>query len=208
MNIEKKVLANPNKCYSLAPITVGGQPCFLAAAEKHDPCYLFSWEGEYLETVWEGPGGVMTMQQLPGRDGAFLATHEFYSPNDSANARIVLAERGDSGWTVRTICDAPFVHRFGILSRGGVNYILVCCLKSGHEFKEDWRFPGAVYAAVLPDDLSGFSETNQLPLELLMDGMLENHGYSRYVDHGVETGIVGCCGGVYQFVPPESAGAK
>ncbi len=206
MKVTKKVIASLNKCYSMAPLRYKGQDCFLVAAEKHDPCYLFSAEGEKLDTVWEEPGGVMTMQQIPGSDGAFLATHKFYSPNDSLEARIVIAEPRGGKWQIRTLCDAPFVHRFGILQRGGVNYLLVCCLKSGHEYKEDWRFPGATYAAVLPRDLSGFDEDHQLELSLLMDGMLKNHGYSKYISDGVETAVIGCDSGVYQFIPPAAPG--
>lgn len=206
MKVEKKVISNLNKCYALAPLRYQGRDCFLVAAEKHDPCYVFSADGEQLETVWEEPGGVMTMQQVPGSDGAFLATHKFYSPNDSKEAKIVIAEPRDGKWEIRTLCDAPFVHRFGILRRGGVNWLIVCCLKSGHEYKEDWRFPGATYAAVLPEDLSAFNSENQLKLTLLKEGMLRNHGFSKYVDQGVETALVGCESGVYQFIPPETPG--
>ena len=75
----------------------------------------------------------MTMTPVPGTDGQFLSTHEFFSPNDSLNARIVLVTRKEKNvWERKTICYAPFVHRFGILKRGGVNYIIVCCLKTGH----------------------------------------------------------------------------
>jgi hypothetical protein len=89
------------------------------------------------------------------------------------------------------------------LQRGGVNYLIVCCLKSGHEYKDDWRFAGATYAAVLPDDLSGFDQDHQLELTLLKDNMLRNHGYSHYVDQGIDTAIIGCESGIYQFIPPE-----
>ncbi len=208
MNVEKKVVYKLNKCYSMAKLNYKGQDCFLAAAEKQDPCYLFSAEGELLDTVWEGPGGVMTMEQIPGSDGAFLATHEFYSPNDSAKARIVIASPNESGWEVRTLCNAPFVHRFGILNRNGVNYLIICCLKSGHEYKNDWRFLGATYGAVLPEDLSGFDAEHQLELTLLMDGMLKNHGYSKFVEKSMDTAVVACDTGVYQFVPPASPEAN
>ncbi len=208
MKVEKKVICRLNKCYSLAKLSYQGKDCFLTAAEKQDPCYLFDREGTYLDTVWESPGGVMTMEQVPGSDGVFLATHEFYSPNDAANARIVIASPGERGWQVKTLCKAPFAHRFGILQRGGVRYLLVCCLKSGHEYKDDWRFPGAVYGAVLPEDLSGFDESHPLPLELILGGLLKNHGYSKYVDHGLETALVACDSGVYQFTPPEMPGGK
>ena len=34
-----------------------------------------------METVTEGPGGVMTITQVPGRKDQLLATSEFFSPN-------------------------------------------------------------------------------------------------------------------------------
>ena len=176
MKVEKKVISNLNKCYSMSEITVDGEHCFLVAAEKQDPCYLFSEDGEQLETVWEGPGGVMTMTPVPGKDGQFLATERFYSPNDSLQAKIIIATRkGPGNWEKRTLCHAPFVHRFGILRRGGTNYLLVCCLKTGHEYKNDWRFPGACYGAVLPEDLSPYDDGHPLALSPVMDGMLKNH---------------------------------
>ena len=95
--MKKKVLATLEKCYSVAPLSYKGQPHFLVAAEKHDRCILFDTQGKEVSTIWEGPGGVMTMVQIPGTDGRFLATHEFYSPNDSAQARIVLAEPAGEG---------------------------------------------------------------------------------------------------------------
>ena len=205
MKVEKKVISKLNKCYSLALLQYQGARRILVAAEKQDPCYLFSEDGTLLETVWEQPGGVMTMQQVSGTDGQFLATHKFYSPNDSAEAKIVIATpRGKDDWEIRTLCEAPFVHRFGILNRNGVNYLIVCCLKSGHEYKNDWRFPGACYGAVLPEDLSGFNEAHPLPLTLLKDGMLRNHGYYAVQFGGHDAAVVGCEEGTFLFEPPET----
>ncbi len=207
MKVTKKVISNLNKCYSIAPITVEGKPCFLVAAEKKDPCYLFSEDGEQLETVWTEPGGVMTMVQVPGVDGQFLATHKFYSPNDSLEAKIVIVtRRGKDDWEVRTLCNAPFVHRFGILKRGGTNYLIVCCLKTGHEYKNDWRFPGACFGAELPKDLSSYNEDNTLPLTLIMEGMLKNHGYSMTKHGGHDAALVGCEEGSFLFDPPAVKG--
>ena len=204
MKIEKKVISNLNKCYAMSELTWKGEHCFLVAAEKTDPCYLFAEDGTQLDTVWTEPGGVMTMVPVPGTEGQFLSTHKFYSPNDSKNAKIVLATSKEDGWEIRTLCDAPFVHRFGILSRNGVNYLLVCCLKSGHEYKNDWRFPGACYASELPKDLSVFNENKQLSLTPIKTGMLRNHDYSqiRHGDH--DAAVVGCEEGTFLFCPPEA----
>ncbi len=209
MKVEKKVISNLNKCYSITGITVEGKPCFLVAAEKHDPCYLFAEDGTQLETVWTEPGGVMTMTPVPGTEGQFLATHKFYSPNDSKEAKIVLVTRkAKDNWEVKTICFTPYVHRFGILHRAGVNYIIVCCLKTGHEFKNDWNFPGACYGAELPKDLSGLDEDHPLELSLLMDGMLKNHGFSKCSHGGHEAALVGCEEGSFIFDPPAARGAE
>ncbi len=204
MKFEKKVISNLNLCYSLADLTYKGEHCFLVAAEKKDPCYLFSEEGRLISVPWMLPGGVMTMQQIPGKDGAFLATHEFYSPNDSKNAKIVLCEPGEKdGWKIRTLVTAPFVHRFGILRRNGVQYLIICCLKSDHEYKDDWRFPGAVYAAVLPEDLSAYGGENELPIKKIRDGMLKNHGYCHCASAEMDRALVTCEEGVFLFTPPE-----
>lgn len=209
MTVNKKVISNLTKCYAMSELTYHGKHCFLVAAEKHDPCYLFSEDGTQLETVWTEPGGVMTMTPVPGADGTFLATHKFYSPNDSAEAKIVIATPvSENNWDIRTLVDAPFVHRFGILERNAVRYLIVCCLKSGHEFKEDWSKPGRVYAAVLPDDLSAYNEQNQLPLTEIKGNMLKNHGYCLVRENDYDTALVTCENGVFQFVPPAEKGGE
>lgn len=203
MKVEKKKISDLTKCYSIAPLEYKGERHFLVAAEKMDKCLLFDEEGNQEDVVWEGPGGVMTMVQVPGTDGQFLATHKFYSPNDAKEAKIVVVTpQGEGKWDVRTLADLPFVHRFDILVCNGVAYLIACVLKSDHEWKDDWRFPGKVYAAPLPKDLSGFDENHQLELKVIKEGMLKNHGYYREEQDGTMSGIVSCENGVFQFVPP------
>ncbi len=84
----------------------------LVAAEKVNQCRLYDLEGNQEEVIWEGPGGTMSMVQVPGSDGQFLATHKFYSPNDSKEAKIILATRKTRKRKVRTLAELPFLASF------------------------------------------------------------------------------------------------
>ena len=203
MKIEKKVIANLNKCYAIAPLFYQGKEHFLVAAEKQDPCYLFDLDGNLVDKVWDGPGGVMSMVQVPQTDGQYLSTYKFYSPNDSKEAKIVIiTPKAKGDWEVRTLVSLPHVHRFDLLTRDGKTYLIACALKSGHEHKDDWSMPGKVYAAELPADLSGFDEEHQLELTVLKDNMLKNHGYYRVMEGDVPTAVISCNEGIFRFTPP------
>jgi hypothetical protein len=208
MKVEKRILAELNKCYSIAPLRYNGEDFFLVAAEKQDPCYLFDTQGNRVDTVWEGPGGVMSMVQVPGSNGQFLATHRFYSPNDSKEAKIVIVTPEDGEWKVHTLVDLPHVHRFDIVDGGECRYLIACALKSGHEYKDDWSAPGKVYAAELPADLSGFDEKHQLPLTVLKDNMLKNHGYYKITEDGAQSCVISADSGVFRFFPPKTRGGE
>ena len=206
MKAEKKKLAELTLCYCVAPLFMDGKQRFLVASEKEHECLLFNEQGALLDEVWKGPGGTMSMVQLPGSNGAFLATHRFYSPNNCKEASIVACWPENGGWSVRTLALLPGVHRFDILERGGVHYLLACTIKSDYEEKDDWRFPGKVYAAVLPEDILQKPADWRLEPVPIAEGLLKNHGYSRDVENGVQTGIVTAEQGVFRFTPPAAVG--
>ena len=216
MKITKKKISELNRPYAIAELTFEGAPCVLVAAEGNDPCLLIDGSGRVIGQPWQGPGGVMTMEELPSKDGSFLSTQLFYSPDDASEAKLILAEpaaaAADSmggrpgadgvSWSLRVLAEVPFIHRFGILSRGGVNYLIVCALKTGCEYDGDWRFPGTVSACVLPEDLSEFGPGHHLPLRVIKSGLLKNHGFCKLQRDGFVSALVTCEEGVFEFVPP------
>ena len=57
MKAEKKVIGSLNKCYACGTFEYDGIPHIITADEKSDPCFSFTQDGEFAETLWEGPGG-------------------------------------------------------------------------------------------------------------------------------------------------------
>ena len=97
----------------------------------------------------------------------------------------------------------PHVHRFDIVERNGIYYLIACALKSGHEYKDDWTSPGKVYAAVLPEDMEALNEDKPLELKVIKDQMLKNHGYYRIREDDYDTSVISAENGVFRFIPPE-----
>lgn len=203
MKAAKKVIGQLEKCYAVGTFTYEGKPHLLAAAEKNSPCCSFDLEGNLCETLWEGPGGVMTLQQAPDQP-ILLATQAFFSPNHSAEAKIVYYRKIDGHWVCETLCDLPFVHRFGILTRGGRHYLIACTLKSAHAFQNDWTCPGRVWTAPLPEDLTAYSAKHPLILTPLVSGLTKNHGFTLCQEGGDTFAVVGSENGALKVTPPQT----
>ncbi|MGN1381756.1 MAG: hypothetical protein ACI4W2_02950 [Eubacterium sp.] len=197
-----------DRCYAIAPLRYKNQNHILVAAEKVNKCYLFDTNGHVEDTVWDAPGGTMSMIQVPDTDGWFLATHQFYSPNDGAKAHIVLVRPSENGWKVQTIKNLPFCHRFSIITRGGVNYLIACTIKNAHKYKDDWRFPGKIWVGELPADLENYNEDHQVAMTVIKDGLLKNHGYFSVHTSDGDYSLVGAENGVFRVMPPKERGGE
>jgi len=190
-----------DRCYSIAPLTYQNKQHILVAAEKVNKCILFDLDGNQEDVIWEEPGGTMSMVQVPGKDGWFLATHQFYSPNDGVNAKIVLVRPVDNKWQVQTVVELPYTHRFGLLKSEGKYYLLACSIKDKLEYKDDWRFPGKIFACEFPENIEDYNIDNQLPMRVLKEGLTKNHGYCSVND---EYALIGAEEGIFKVTPPQN----
>ena len=78
MKIEKKFLTNLFRCYATSSTVVNGERVILLATEGEGACYSYSGEEFKQNTVWDGPGGTMSIVSVPGENGDFLAVQNFF----------------------------------------------------------------------------------------------------------------------------------
>jgi hypothetical protein len=200
MKFEKKILTELVRCYATSSTVVDGERKILLATEGEGSCYSYSGQDFEQSTVWDGPGGTMSMIPVPGKNGDFLAVQNFFPTFQSEKATIVWAKpEKDNKWTVKTILDLPYVHRFDILTANGVNYFLGSVLCNSKQFKDDWSDPGKIYVGVLPEDLN-----EPIKLKVIKEGLTKNHGYTRATWKGKMAGIVTCEEGAFVVTPPQN----
>jgi len=202
MNIEKHFLAEFNRCYSASSIQVDGKTRILLATEGEGAC--LAWTGaDYTEnhTVWEGPGGTMSIVPIPGTNGEFLAVQKFFKMFQWEEAKVVHVKPLPSGaYEVTDILHLPYIHRFDLLTVNGRHYFIGCTLATTKESKEDWSNPGKIW-------VGEFTGPGPLKLTVLKDGMTKNHGYSRLTRGTAMTGLVTCEEGAFEVTPPAVPGA-
>lgn len=201
MTFEKKVLCDMDHCYAVSAMPGrGGRLQYFFAAENDNPCYAFDPKTGGRETVWEHPGGTMSMVPLPGREGEFLAVQYFRSGFMAQDTILVWVRPTETGWQVKTVLKLPFIHRFDILMGGGQPYLLVCTLATSKKDTADWGDPGKLWGGKLPADLN-----EPIQLEILEEGLLKNHGYCRTSIRGCDAGLSTSEMGVLQTLPPQTS---
>ena len=94
MKFEKKVLDELDHCYAVGSTWFDGERWLLFAAENDGPCYAYEEKTGRRVTVWEHPGGTMSMIPLEGTNGEFLAVQGFRSGFMAQNTSLGCAAEG------------------------------------------------------------------------------------------------------------------
>ena len=206
MEFIKRVISELYHCYSIGELPYGQDRYFLVASEKDAPCYRFDLDGNRCDTVWQGPGGTMSMAPMPEGDGSFLATQKFYCPDDADDAGLVYVYPENGGWAMRKVFALPHLHRFDVLKGGEAHYILAATIKTSCQRPDDWSTPGMLYGAELPPRAE-LMQCCELKPEPVSVPMFHNHGFCKHVDpDGRESALIGSDSGVMQVFPPERRG--
>jgi len=204
MKLERKKLLDLFRVYAVQGIEVENQLKLFYATEGQGACTAFFGDDfTQQETVWDQPGGTMSIIEIPGKKGEFLAVQRFYPTFDSKLATLVHGRYVEGKWVVEPLIDIPYVHRFDVLRVGEINYLVVCTLATTKEDRDDWSNPGKILVSILPDDLS-----QPIELKSIKDGCTRNHGYYRGYYQGHQASYVTCDEGVFVAVPPQSPEEK
>lgn len=201
MKFEKRFLTDLHRCYATSSTVVGDERYILLATEGEGACYSYKESKDFEQsTVWDGPGGTMSMIPIPGKDGDFLSVQNFFPTFQSENATIVWTRpTEDGGWETKELFKLPYVHRFDILEANGKVYFIGATLCTTKAFKDDWSDPGKIYVGEIPEDLN-----KPFELKVIKEGLTKNHGYCRTTWNGVMAGIVTAEEGVFVVTPPQS----
>lgn len=206
MQFTKQTLVSMNRCYSVAAMNVRGETKIFYATEGEGPCVAFSGPDlSHQETVWEGPGGTMSMVPIPGTNGDFLAVQRFFRLfqwDEACLVRVCASDGG--GWNVNTLFTMPYLHRFDILrGKDGATHLIACTLAESKETREDWSKPGSVYVAPLSGDWGA-----PLELAVVKNDIFQNHGYCRVQTNGEDRALFAGREGVFMATPPENANGE
>lgn len=199
MKIEKRKLSTLEGVYSCNGIEVDGQTRLLLASEAEDRC--LAWNGPAYDrshTVWDGPGGTMSIVPIPGTNGEFLAVQKFFRMYDWEEAKVVhVRPLGGGTYQVTDVLRLPYIHRFDLLTVGDRHYFIAGTLATQKATKDDWSSPGKIW-------VGEYRKGEALSISVLKDGITQNHGYSRLVKEGVAHGLVTGREGAFEVTPPQT----
>ncbi|HBC2030635.1 TPA: hypothetical protein I9Z65_002115 [Clostridium perfringens] len=199
MKIEKKFLTDLHRCYATSSTVIDGDRKILIATEGEGPCFMYEGDDFKQSTVWDGPGGTMSIIPIPGKNGDFLVVQRFFPTFQSEDAEIVWGRYENGKWEIKTLFKLPYLHRFDILEANGKLYFLGAVLCNSKQFKDDWSDPGKIYVGEIPEDLN-----KPIELKVIKEGLTKNHGYCRAYHNGKMVGLVTSQEGVFRVTPPQS----
>ena len=197
MKFERKFLTDLHRCYATSSVTINGEEKILVATEGEGSCFMYDSKTFEQSTVWNGPGGTMSIVPIPKREGEFLAVQNFFPTFQAEVSQIVWGKYIDGKWEIKVLFKLPYLHRFDILDADGKLYFIGAILCNSKKFKDDWSDPGKICVSEIPNDL-----TKPFEFRVIKEGLTKNHGYCRARYNGKVVSYVTSQEGVFRVIPP------
>lgn len=206
MELQKTIIDDIFKCYSVNALTIEGETHLLFAGEGPGICKSFSGSNfTEKKEIWEGGGGTMSIVAVPDHEGYFFASKGFYSMVDAETSGVYLIRYRQGEFVEEKLFDLPYLHRFDVLNIENKRYFIGAALHSGKENKEDWSKPGKLFVAELPMELD---QEMSIELTLLKDGLTKNHGFNSGIWKGKRVIFIAAEEGVFAVIPPQQGKAE
>lgn len=204
MELQKTLIDEVFKCYSVNALTIDGKTQLIFAGEGPGVLNIYSGEDfKEKKTLWDGDagcGGTMSVVTMPEKEGYFFVSKGFHSMVDSSTSAIYLMRYVDGEFVEEKVVDIPFLHRFDVITLGDKRYLVAAALHGGKVDKEDWSKPGKVYVAELPFNLDA---PMNIALTTLVENLTKNHGFNKGKWKGQDVAFIATESGVTAIIPPQ-----
>ena len=200
MILEKTIIDNIERCYSVLSSEIDNERCLLVASERINgelSYYPFN-NLKDKHTIWNDIGGTMSIVAVPNNQNTFYIGTRFYPGFNSKDAGVYCVKRKNDTWEKKEVLQVPYLHRFDIFDVNGSLVFVGCTLCTSKADKEDWSDPGKVLIGTLNNDV-----TESFSLTVIKENLLKNHGYWRGKYNGEDAGYIACDDGVYVFTPKD-----
>ena len=193
MKFEKFKLLDVPNIYTATAFTFDGKLHIGLGPEQDGNIYLIDFDNRDKKIVGDGPGGMMSLLPVPGRNDMLVSVMGLFPPFRGLEAGIYRHSLTATGWKVERLIHLPFAHRCEILSNKGKNYLISATVSKHKNDPSDWSLPGQVYLTTIDDNL----EATQWKAEPIMDTLFHNHGMLKTMINGKESICVSGVEGVF-----------
>ena len=194
--LRKRTLFELPFIYTVNEFTLDNQLFFAAGSERDYPAYLINPDNNKSIKVADGPGGMMSIMPVPGRNNQLVSVMGLFPPFIGFDAGVFLHTAEDGTWNTSKVIPLPFAHRLEILTINGENHLFVASVSSYKENPADWSRPGELHHAVIGNSNSKFWTT-----DLIFNNLYRNHGMSKCTINNTETICISGAEGIFGIHP-------
>ena len=193
MKVVKIKSFNIEKGYTVSVVKINGINMLAVGTEGLGKEYLLSLPDFQPQELCVGPGGTMSILNVPVENSNDLVSiMGLFPPFVGFEAGVYYHLWSENGWCEYKIIDLPFSHRMEWMDADGVATLLVACVSKHKENPTDWSLPGILYAATLE------SHDQKWQLTPVIEGLTRNHGLLKTIHNGVTSLLVSGAEGVFR----------